>query len=110
MYATRIGGYKKSGPYVEVTVRKTASYADVAEAGIQQLHTEFPVSSDEEHDLCNGPLTLFRPDGTVIPSGSLLTELGETTRWSLGLYMTQLKKSPSQLKLGVGYLSLVCCF
>ena len=67
-------------------------------------HAAATLNVDEEE----GPieLLLFRVDGTVIPNNDLDID-GCSKKWTLGRYMKSQVKTPSQLKLSVGYRYLV---
>lgn len=83
-------GYTKSTEYVEVRVKRAASYEEVAS-------TSKSVLGLPHQD--TGMLSLFRCDGTLIPDKKILDNT-----WTIGGY---LRKSCSQIKLGVGYLMQV---
>ena len=104
--ATRKCNYKRVSPFVEVVVPRTASYSDVLALGATAL------SITEESDGTGGPLTLFRCDGTVVPSDPL-TQRGsegastQIQQWSLKNYLGLIRKSAAQVKFCIGYLALV---
>lgn len=83
-------GYTKDTEYVEVRVKKSASYEEVASTakGVVGLP-----------DKSIGILSVFRSDGTVIPDKRIAD-----CEWTIGGYLKSLNKSCSQIKLGVGYL------
>ena len=109
MSVTRLGTYKKKGNYVEVAVDSDSCYDAVAAVGAEALGLETPTTDDEDCQLQNGPLSLFRTDGTIICDEPIQSRLG-SRRWSIGLYSSHFKKTPAQLRLGVGYLSIVILF
>ena len=106
MGVTRIGSYRKKGNYVEVKLEQDSSYDQVAFSGVQALNVDEPISEDEDYNMRNGPLTLFGADGTVIRNEPVDTNFGPKS-WTIGLYLNQFRKTPAQLKIGVGYLCLV---
>lgn len=83
-------GYARSTEYVEVRVKKSASYVEVASTAKGVLGLP-----DENI----GILSIFRSDGTVIPDKSIAE-----CKWTIGGYLRSIRKSCSQIKLGVGYL------
>ena len=83
-------GYTKDTEYVEVRVKKNASYEEVA--SIAKGVVGLP-----DNDV--GLLSLFRSHGTVVPDKSIAD-----CKWTIGGYLKSLNKSCSQIKLGVGYL------
>ena len=98
MVATRQRGYKRAGPYIEICVPREADYDTLVSTAISELHVGPEVDSeDEEVDI---PLSLFYGDGTVIPRKP-------DVKWTVGYYLSKSKRSPSQLKFGVGYLTVV---
>ncbi len=91
MRLTRVKTYRKDGPPIEVKISSSSSYLEVAEIGSVKLGIDI--------DIDDGRWSLFHPDGTIIP---------DELEWTLGGYMSQSKKAPSQLKLGVGIVYDVC--
>ena len=85
--------YSKCTPFVDVRVKKSAHYDDVARISKVDIGLQ-----DKEI----GMLSLFRSDGTVIPDKSTFDE-----QWAICGYLKSLKKSCSHIKLGVGYLMKV---
>ena len=93
MSLTRIGTYKKDGTYHEVTVSNDATYETVATKAAEVIGLD---CSPPDEILC-----LFRSDGTLIPAEKLVTGFG-VVEWTIGRYLKQLKKTPAQVKFGVG--------
>lgn len=87
-------GYGKATEYVEVRVQRNASYMDVATVSKSVVGLA---------DEAIGVLSLFRSDGTVISDKNI----SPGSPWTIGGYLKSLKKSSSQIKLGVGYLMQV---
>ena len=86
-------GYVRSGDYVEVRVPKTAMYSQVAAHAVDILDIE---EDDEERG--EGEPSLFRIDGTVVPDSPV-----NNLQWTVSRYLSSLRKSAGQLKLGVGF-------
>ena len=84
---------------MEVVVPKTASYSDLLKLWASALKIE------EESDY--GPLTLFRCDGTVIPSDPLRGSDGTSQPWTVNNYLCLIRKSAALVKFCVGYSVLV---
>ena len=80
-------GYKKLGEYMEIRISGKSSYNSVAEECQQIMELSG-----------KGDLTLFRADGTVIPRKGFNTISG---------YFECMKKTPAQIKLGIGYVRKV---
>ena len=96
---TRQRGYKRQGPYVELTLHMDSSYEDVVKDGASLL------GLDASCEGVLGPLTLFRCDGTVIRGNSL--RVGGCEKWTISNYISLVSKSASKLKLCVGHAGLV---
>jgi len=81
-------------PVVEIEAQRTDSYRGAAEraANILKIH---PVPGKS--------FALYKYSGIAISDD--LTVRDEKKKWTLGTYLLACKKSPSQIKLGIGYLS-----
>ena len=56
-------------------------------------------------------ITLFRLNGTVVLDQKLAVEGSDVERiWTLGNYWTKIKKSPGNVKFGLGYRVEVSVF
>ena len=96
--ATRKCNYKRVSPFVEVLVPKTASYTDVLELEATALNIQ------EEGDGTGGPLTLFRCDGTVVPSDPLRGSEGTIQQWSVNNYLCLIEKSAAIVVFEPAYI------
>jgi len=81
-------------PVVEIEAQQTDSYRGIAEHAANILKI---------HPLPGKSFMLYKYSGVAI-SDNDVTVKGEK-KWTLGTYLLACKKSPSQIKLGIGYLS-----
>ena len=109
MVRSRKKGYVRRGDYVEVRVKLDASYRDIAETSVQQLHSM--ESSSSEDEAWSGEPILIRANGTVILDRPILTSTPSmTVPWDIGSYMktfSSFVKTGVPIKLGVGFVSKV---
>ena len=85
-------GYIRSGDYVEVRVPKSATYSELVGQAMKALDVE----EDEEEG--EGRPSMFMIDGTVVPDCPI-----NNLPWTVTRYLKSLRRSPGQLKLGVGF-------
>ena len=78
----------------EIEARRSDSYCDIIERASKVLNIE-PMPGKS--------LSLFKYNAVTIVDSDL-TVKGEK-KWTLGSYLLACKKSPSQVKFGVGYVS-----
>ena len=79
----------------EIEAQRSDSYCDIIERASKVLN--LPTSPGKQ-------LALFKYNGVAIVDSDL-TVKGEKKKWTLGSYLLACKKSPSQVKFGVGYVS-----
>lgn len=82
-------------PVVEIEAQRTDSYRGEAERATNILKI---------HPVPGKSFMLYKYSGVAI-SDNDLTVKGEKKKLTLGTYLLACKKSPSQIKLGIGYLS-----
>ncbi len=92
MSTTLLGTFKKTGSYHEVTLNSESDYNTVVSKSAEVLGLAI--------DECD-EYSLFRSDGTVVPSQKITSTFGET-EWTIGRYLGQLNKTASQVRFGVG--------
>ena len=80
---------------MEIQADRSNSYTDV----IDQARREFLMQPSE-----GKKIILFRHTGAVI-SDAPVSIKGKEKKWSLGCYLLASKKSPSQVKFGIGELT-----
>ena len=86
--------YVRSSTYVEVPATRSNSYQAFAKKAAKLLKME--VKKGEE-------LKLFKLNGAVIVDEKIDVGGGVSKSWTMGNYLSILaKKSPSQIKIGVG--------
>lgn len=83
----RGGGYSRDGASIEVVADRSDTY-DKLERGCKAL--QIPGKKSD--------FSLFTLAGAVIPCD----DRGSEDNWSLGDYLRKVRKSPSELKLGIG--------
>lgn len=88
MRVTRVNTFRKDGAPIEIKMVNSSSYLEVARVGSRTLG----IADNMDED---GRWSLFHPVGTIIP---------DELEWTLGGYLSQCKKTPSQLKLGIGII------
>ena len=79
----------------EIEAQRSDSYCDIIERASKVLN--LPTSPGKS-------IALFKYNGVAIVDSDL-TVKGEKKKWTLGSYLLACKKSPSQVKFGVGYVS-----
>ena len=92
------GGYQryKQHSSIEIThARRRDNYSEFAEKAVLALELEQPalVSS-----------SLFKTSGGALIANDDIIINGQTRAWTIGNYLTLLKKSPSNVQIGVGYV------
>lgn len=92
----RQGVYSKAkSPYIEMSVRRSDCYKIVAERAAKKCHLIYQGSR---------VLSLFKLNGARILDEEI-TIGGKTKPWTMGSYILLMKKSPNNIKLGVGYIT-----
>lgn len=81
---------------VEIEVARSLGYTQFAERAAAELHMKSPNGS-------NATLALFKCNGARIMS-TPLTLQGQKKEWSLSNYLQLLKKNPSTVTIGVGFM------
>lgn len=96
MQEGRQGVYGKTkSPYIEMGVRRSDCYKAVAERAAKKCHLIYQESKT---------LSLFKLNGARILDEEI-TIGGKTKPWTLGNYILLMKKSPNNIKLGVGCIT-----
>lgn len=93
MHESRQGVYSKSrSPYIEMSVKRSDCYKTVARRAAKKCHLAYHGSES---------LSLFKLNGARILNEDVIIG-GKTKPWTMGNYILLMKKSPSNIKLGVG--------
>ena len=97
MIETRSGFRQKSKSTVlEMNqAKRSDDYATFAVKAASALSLEIPPKS---------VLRIFKVSGGAVIQNEDITIHGEQRNWTLGNYLALLKKSPSAVKIGVGYI------
>lgn len=89
--------FTKASEFVEIEASRDDTYIEFCSKSERALKMTVPESYKEV-------LTLFRLNGTVVLDQKLLVDGSDVDRdWTLGNYLTKIKKSPNNVKFGVGY-------
>ncbi len=97
MVETRSAGFchKKKGQAVELQVRRSDNYNDFAFKAATALKLQpYPCSS----------LVLFKVTGGAVILNEAIFVKKKSRPWTLGGYLSLLKKGSSSVKIGVGYV------
>lgn len=86
---------KEKSPYVEMSVSRSDPYSIVAKKAAEKCRLNY----------CkNKVLSLFKLNGVRILNESVNVN-GKLKPWTLGSYIQMIKKSPKNVKIGVGYVA-----
>ncbi len=96
----RGGDYKRCSGFVEVEVAKSDNYSSVTTKISDWLGLP-----DLEENEC---FALFKLNGSRIMNKDVSVH-GNCKPWLIGNYLSHVKKSASQLKLGIGVLNTEVC-
>ena len=78
----------------EIEAQRSDSYRDIIECASKVLNIQ---------PILGKSLALFKYNGVTIVDSDLTVKGGK--KWTLGSYLLACKKSPSQVKFGIGYVS-----
>lgn len=93
MRQTKSGIFTRaSRPFVEIEAFRNDSYRDFVKRAAQRTQT-----------IINKTLALFKLNGARVLDKEV-TVKGKIKPWTLGNYLLLLKKSPYNIKMGVGYI------
>ena len=81
-------------PLIEVKARKGDDYKSVCRKAATACH----LKATDTQELC-----LFRVNGVQILNEKI-TLAKKQKRWTIGHYLTAIKKSPGNVKFGIGYI------
>ena len=95
MEEIKYGVYSRASHFMEIQANRSNSYSDV----IDLVRHEFVIQPSE-----GKKIILFQHTGAVM-SDAPVTIKGTKRKWSLGAYLLACKKSPSQIKFGIGELT-----
>lgn len=96
MTQSKSGAFSRAHhPYVEVEAHKSDSYSKF----VKRAASKCKLSTHKK----DKELSLFKVNGARVLDSDI-TVKGKPRPWTLGNYLGLLKKSPSSVKLGVGYV------
>ena len=96
MKESRVGTFSRTKqPFIEMEANKSDNYTTFAKKAAVKCRL-----SDEKGKI----LSLFKLNGARVLDEKV-TVKGNQKPWTLGNYLLLMKKSPSNVKLGVGYFS-----
>ena len=95
MKETKPGVFTRSKkPFVEMEAQRSDSCTKFAKRATQKCHLRYKEKA---------VLSLFKVNGARVLNENI-TVKGNSKPWTLGNYLLLMKKSPSSVKMGIGYV------